>query len=69
MDIVLYTIDCPACKALERLMNDYDIQYTICKDVDKMISMGMNDMPVLGIDDKLLNKAEAMAWVRERGKA
>lgn len=67
MNIVLYTIDCPNCKALARLMNDYDIQYSICKDIDKMISMGMNEMPMLGVDDKLLTYNEALKWVRERG--
>ncbi len=68
MDIILYTIDCPACIALEMLMKRHNIQYTVCKDIDKMISMGMNEMPVLGVNGKLLSNAEATAWVRERGK-
>lgn len=64
--IVLYTIDCPKCKILERKLKEADIEYEVVKDVDTMMSLGISSAPVLGVGESLLNFNEAIGWVRNR---
>jgi len=67
-NIVLYTTGCPKCKVLERKLAEKNIQYTEGTDIEKMLELGIYNMPVLGVDDKLLNFGEAINWVRDRGE-
>lgn len=64
--IVLYTIDCPKCKILERKLKEADVEYEVVKDVDTMMSLGISSAPVLGVGESLLNFNEAIGWVRNR---
>lgn len=64
--IVLYTIDCPKCKILERKLKEADVEYEVVKDVDAMMSLGISSAPVLGVGESLLNFNEAIGWVRNR---
>ena len=64
--IVLYTIDCPKCKILERKLNEAGVEYEVVKDVDTMMSLGISSAPVLGVGESILNFNEAIGWVRNR---
>lgn len=64
--IVLYTIDCPKCKILERKLNEAGVEYEVVKDVDTMMSLGISSAPVLGVGENILNFNEAIGWVRNR---
>lgn len=64
--VILYTIDCPKCKILERKLKEADIEYEVVKDVDTMTSLGISSAPVLGVGESLLNFNEAIGWVRNR---
>ena len=63
-DITLYTIDCPKCKQLEKLLNSKNITYTVNKNLDEMKQLGISSAPVLRVDDELLDFAKAWAWGR-----
>ena len=65
--ITLYTVDCPRCKMLENRLNKANIEYDVCKDTERMLDMGMNDVPVLEVDGKLLNYKEATEWIESKG--
>lgn len=67
MEIILYSTHCPKCKVLEAKLNSKDIAYTECTDIDKMQSMGIMSVPVLGVDGKLLLFKEATDWVNAYG--
>lgn len=64
--IILYTIDCPKCKVLERKLEEKNIQYEICKDTNIMAEKGYMYLPILEIDDKVLNFKEAVDWIKEQ---
>lgn len=64
--IILYTIDCPKCKVLERKLEEKNIQYEICKDTNIMAEKGYMYLPILEIDDKVLNFKEAVDWIKEK---
>lgn len=64
--IILYTIDCPKCKVLERKLEEKNIQYEVCKDTNIMAEKGYMYLPILEIDDKVLNFKEAVDWIKEQ---
>ena len=60
---ILYTIDCPACKILEKKLRDKRIDFTIVNDREILKEKGFVQLPVLSIDGVIMNFKEAVAWV------
>lgn len=65
-EIVLYSTGCPKCTVLEKKLTDKGISYAINRDVDEMINIGIESIPVLKVDGELLNFADAIKWVNEQ---
>ena len=42
------------------------IQYEVCDDVDEMERLGIQSIPVLSVDGRLMNFPEAFNYVNER---
>jgi hypothetical protein len=61
--VKLYTIDCPKCKVLEKKLDAKGIIYEITKDKEEMAAKKMYDLPVLEVDNKILNFNEAVNWI------
>lgn len=61
--ITLYTIDCPKCRVLEKKLNEKGISFITNKDVDEMLSKGIQSTPVLEVDGNLLFFSDAISWV------
>ena len=66
-NIILYsTSTCPSCRNLKSQLNNKGIIYEVCDDEDKMISIGIQHIPVLEVDGNRLNYKEALKWIMER---
>lgn len=65
--IKLYTIDCPKCKILEKKLNQAEIKYEKCTDISIMQQKGLDFLPVLEINDKIMDFKEAVTWLNKRG--
>lgn len=65
-DIILFTINCPKCNVLKTKLDRAGIHYTICKDRDKMIEEGMTLLPMLKINDSILNFNQAIEWINNK---
>ena len=63
--VILYSNDCPNCQSLKAELNKAHIEYQECKDIDKIINMGLNELPVLEYYGKLLNLREAISWIKK----
>lgn len=63
---ILYSTGCPKCKVLAAKLDEVNVEYEIFSDVDKMIEIGIEEVPMLGIDNKLLGFKEAVEWINER---
>ena len=61
--VKLYTIDCPKCKVLEKKLDAKGIIYEITKDKEEMAAKKMYDLPVLEVDNKILDFNEAVNWI------
>lgn len=62
-NITLYTSGCPKCNILKKKLDDKSIEYSVFDDIDKMIEMGFNEMPVLDVNGKRMNYVEAVKWI------
>lgn len=65
--VKLYSTGCINCRALIAQLDRNNIKYEVVSDVTKMLSIGISEVPVLEVDGVLMNKTEAMNWIRERG--
>lgn len=66
MNIVLYSTHCPRCTVLEKKLEAKGIKFEIETSVDDMLALGITQVPMLRVDDKLLNFAEANTWVNNQ---
>ena len=67
--VILYTIGCPRCKTLERKLAEAGIAFEPFTDVDEMLKMGMEMVPVLEVEGRKMEFSEAMKWLKERKTA
>ena len=65
--ITLYTTHCPKCIVLEKKLQNKNIEYQLCEDIDVMISKGIQEAPYLEINEKeMMNFSQAIKWVNEK---
>ena len=61
--VILYSTGCPRCAILEKKMEGAGVAYEKCTSVEEMLAMGIQSVPVLSVDGKLLNFSAANAWL------
>lgn len=62
---ILYTSGCPRCKTLAKKLDEANIVYEKFSNVDEMINMGITTVPMLRVDDTMMNFSEAIKWINE----
>lgn len=62
-NVILYTTHCPRCLTLANKLQEKGIHYTEFTDVQKMLEMGMDMMPVLQVGKKRYGFKEAIKIV------
>ena len=65
MKPILYTTHCPKCTVIEKKLQRAGIEYDICEDIEEMESKGFTQLPVLEVNEKVLDFAAANKWVGE----
>ena len=65
-EVIVYSTGCPQCEALEQMRDRHQIQYPVCSDREKMLSMGLTHVPVLEANGTLMNFKEAITWIGAR---
>ena len=63
MKIILYTTHCPKCNILMTKLNDKQISYTICEDIETMTTLGFDTVPVLEVEGEYMEFKAAVDWV------
>ncbi len=66
MKVILYSNHCPMCKILTQKLKNTNIQFEEINDIDLMISKGFTSMPMLKVDNKIMNMQQAIKWINER---
>ena len=65
MSINFYTIHCPKCDVLEKKLNNKNIAYNLITDTGVMQQKGLDTMPMLEIDGKMMAFGDAVRWINE----
>lgn len=65
-NIILYTTHCPKCNILKAKLDEKNISYTEYDNVEFMKDMGITTVPVLNINNKLLEFKSAVDWVNQQ---
>ena len=64
--VTLYSTHCPRCRVLESKLTQKNIEFNVITDIDKMESLGIQSVPILEVNDKLLSFTDAIAWVNKQ---
>ena len=64
--IKLYTTGCPKCKVLKKKLDEKGLSYIECTDTDEMVSKGIMSVPVLEVEERLLQFSEAVEWANNQ---
>ena len=65
MSINFYTIHCPKCDVLEKKLNNKNVKYNLITDTGVMQQKGLDTMPMLEIDGKMMEFGAAVKWINE----
>lgn len=60
--ILLYSTQCPNCRMLEALLSHKGISFEVCSDVEIMLKRGIQSVPQLEVNGKLMTYQEAKEW-------
>lgn len=63
MSVVLYSTKCPRCCVLEKKLKQKNIEYEEINDVEIMQNKGIVSVPVLEVDEVLMDFSKANQWV------
>lgn len=66
MEVILYSNGCPRCCVLKKKLDTKSIRYSVEGSIDKMINMGITQVPVLSVDGELLAFAQANEWINKQ---
>ena len=66
MDVILYSNGCPRCRVLKQKLDAKSITYAEENSVDKILAMGISQVPVLSVDGELLAFGQANEWVNKQ---
>ena len=64
--VTLYSTGCPNCQILKKKLDQLGVTYQIETSIDEMTALGISKVPVLSVDEQLLNFNEALKWAKNQ---
>lgn len=64
--VVFYSTGCPKCGVLKKKLDAKGINYEENNSTMEMLSLGITQVPVLKVEDKLLEFSEANNWINQQ---
>lgn len=68
MEVILYSTGCPRCELLERKLKSNNITFTLNSNIEDMLALGIDAVPVLSIDGKLMDYKNSIKWLMTKGE-
>lgn len=63
--IILYSTGCPKCQVLKNKLKDREIGYTENNNVEEMLRLGVEQVPVLSVDGILYDFRQAIVLINK----
>lgn len=54
---------CGRCNVLKKKLSDANIDFSVCEDIDLMISKGFKTTPMMEVDGKVMDFSSALEWI------
>ncbi len=67
MIVTLYSNGCPRCNVLKKKLDAKGVAYEVNDSVEDMLSLGIEQVPVLKVGADLLDFVAANKWINEVG--
>lgn len=64
MEVILYSTGCPQCNILKEMLQKKNIVFQIEDNIEKMKELGFSSLPMLSIDNKIINFKEAFNFLK-----
>ena len=64
-NITLYSTGCPKCNVIKKKLNNAGINYVEVTDINIMEELGIDAVPVLKVNDKMLSYIDAVKYINE----
>lgn len=64
MEVILYSTGCPQCNILKEMLQKKNIIFQIEDNIEKMKELGFSSLPMLSINNKILNFKEAFNFLK-----
>lgn len=64
--VTFYSNDCPRCNILQQKLDEKGVMYEKVSDVEIMKQKGFMSVPMLEVDENIMNYLEAINWVKEQ---
>lgn len=61
--MILYTQDCPKCEVLKKKLMQKNLSFETSSDFSKLVENNIDSLPVLEVDENLLEFSEAIKYV------
>ncbi len=66
MTIILYSTGCPRCEVLKKKLAEKSVNYTEITSVEKMLNLGIKEVPMLSVSGSLMNFKNAVEWINNQ---
>lgn len=66
MKVILYSTGCPKCRVLKTKLDKKNINYIENNDVEEMLELGFDLLPVLKVDNDIMSFTEANDWINKQ---
>lgn len=63
---VLYSTGCPKCKILKKKLDEKGVEYSEVNDMDEMLELDIDAVPVLIDGNNRMEFKEALDWVKNQ---
>ena len=63
LKVTVYSTGCPKCTILEKKLQEKNIDYEVISDIDLMQKKGFMSIPMLEVDNEIMEFGAAVKWV------
>lgn len=64
--ITVYTTHCPKCKVIETKLKAKNMDYVEVADMNEIVKLGFQSVPVVEVDGTIMDFAEANQWINNQ---
>lgn len=65
-ELILFSTGCPKCNILKKKLKEKNIQYKEENNIEKMLELGIESVPVLYISSQYLDFGQAVKWINNQ---